>query len=148
MKGETVPAAARWGGNPATAVAAVNHVNDPLPVLPIIRPGGRHRTEDGDDQPTPTTPPAPASPAPTSPPATGADPPAPAPTTPPARAHRRPGRGNSRSRSRLESGAGITSSATHGGMQNCSADPPPSPSDTASSRSPKCQPQPELIGAK
>jgi hypothetical protein len=86
MKGETVPAAARWGGNPATAFAAhaVIGANDPLPVLPIIRPGGRHRSEDGDDQPTPTTPPAPTSPAPTSPPAR-TSPPAPAPSPPPAR---------------------------------------------------------------
>ena len=101
MKGETVPPAARWGGNPATAVAAqaVIGANDPLPVLPIIRPGGRHRTEDGDDQPTPTTPPAPTLPAPTSPPAPAPTRP-PAPTTPPARANRRPGRGNSPSRSR------------------------------------------------
>jgi non-ribosomal peptide synthetase-like protein len=62
MKGETVPPAARWGGNPATAIAPqeVIGANDPLPVLPIIRPGGRHRTQDEDDQPTPARQPTPA----------------------------------------------------------------------------------------
>ena len=76
MKGETVPPAARWGGNPATAVAAqqVIDANDPLPALPVIRPGGRHRTDDGDSPPAPT-------PAPPPPPVRAPAPaPAPAPT--------------------------------------------------------------------
>ena len=60
MKGETVPPATRWGGNPATAVAAQRMIgaNDPLPALPVIRPGGRHRTDD-DDSPTPASAPPP-----------------------------------------------------------------------------------------
>jgi non-ribosomal peptide synthetase-like protein len=65
MKGETVPPAVRWGGNPATAVAG-NHVNDPLPVLPVVRPGGRHRTDDDESAPAPApSAPTPAAPAPT-----------------------------------------------------------------------------------
>ena len=75
MKGETVPPAGRWGGNPATAVAAQHIVgpNDPRPALPVVRPGGRHR-DDVDSPPAP----APA------PPSVPAQPPVPAPLPVPA----------------------------------------------------------------
>ena len=50
MKGETVPPAERWGGNPATAAAPADVIadGDPLPVLPVVRPTGRHHPADGD----------------------------------------------------------------------------------------------------
>jgi non-ribosomal peptide synthetase-like protein len=61
MKGETVPSATRWGGNPAAAVAAQHVVgtNDPLPALPVVRNGGRHHPGTGDGPQTPALVPAP-----------------------------------------------------------------------------------------
>jgi non-ribosomal peptide synthetase-like protein len=84
MKGETVPPATRWGGNPAAEVPAQHVVgsNDPLPTLPVIRPGGRHHLNDEDDLPVPAPAPRPSqAPGPMWAPAPAPRPPAgPAPT--------------------------------------------------------------------
>ena len=55
MKGESVPPATRWGGNPATAIAAhlVAGPHDPLPALPAVRPSGRHHGDGGERPPGP-----------------------------------------------------------------------------------------------
>ena len=55
MKGESVPPATRWGGNPATAIVAhlVADPHDPLPALPAVRPSGRHHGEGGERPPGP-----------------------------------------------------------------------------------------------
>ena len=55
MKGESVPPATRWGGNPAAAVAPqdIAGSNDPLPALPLVRPVGRHHGDVGNLPPGP-----------------------------------------------------------------------------------------------